>query len=317
MEDRKRPSERPTRPEAIGICIRSLNSRLITPVEYASCYHAWGGSFIIHPEVLQFCEKSYGIRTDYRGYFSQGKCIGAIATWGKYLAGDRHALRAYKVTNHVDFGYPVLYLPVAPGQRCIVLYRASFLLNLQQGSVRGGVFTGVKAMSILKQIPDELPTGKKEYQIKERRFARLGGTVRDVREFSTDEIAAIYEELFLIRWQRKPCGVERMKHTLSFLGKFLFGKVLMLKSRPVAIQINFRSETSRTICIDYINGGVDKSFDAISPGSLLSYLNGRDAWSEANTRGKQLIYSYGKSNTKYKDQWCHRIGRGFTGFWIP
>ena len=301
----------------IGICIRSLYTTSIAQEEYASCYEAWGGGFIVHPEVLQFLQNSYGIKTEYRGYYSQGKCVGAIATWDKYIAGDRHALRAHKLTDRVDFGYPVLYLPIAPGHSFPVLYRASFLLDFQQHKIDAAFFTRIKEMSILKQIPEELLTSKKEFQIKERRFERLGGTMRNVQDFNSDEIVAIYQELFHVRWQRKPCGLENMKHTLQFLGKFLFGKVLLLKNRPIAIQINFRAETSRTICIDYINGGADRSLDGISPGSLLSYINGRDAWAEANTRSKRLIYSYGKSNTKYKDQWCHRIGRGFTGFWLP
>ena len=93
--------------------------------------------------------------------------------------------------------------------------------------------------------------------------------------------------------------------------------MLWLKDRPVAIQMTYRAETSRTICLDYINGGVDKSFNGISPGSLLSYINGRLACEEAARTGKQLIYSYGKSDADYKDQWCDRVPRGYTGFWMP
>ena len=69
--------------------------------------------------------------------------------------------------------------------------------------------------------------------------------------------------------------------------------------------------------MDYINGGVDKRRNDLSPGSLLSYINGRRACEEARAAGKQLIYSYGKANTAYKDQWCHRVARGFSGYWLP
>ena len=301
----------------LSVRIRSINTAPITREEYAHYYHVWGGSFIIHPEVLQFFEDVYGIRTSYRGYFNEGKCVAALGTWGPYLAGDRNALRAYQLTDRIDFGYPILYLPVAPGCSCRVLFRAGFLLNLQRRQIGGAFFPGIKQVSILKQIPDALPTGKKEFQIKERRFERLGGAARNIREFGSEEIIAMYEELFQVRWQRKPHAIGAMKRTLDSLHKFLFGQVLLLKNRPVAIQINYRSETRLTICVDYINGGVDKSFSGISPGSLLSYINGRDACAEAQGQGKQLIYSYGKANTEYKDQWCDRMDRGFTGFWIP
>jgi hypothetical protein len=304
----------------LGVRIRSLNTKPITRGEYARCHWSWGGSFILHPEVLEFFEHNYGIKTNYRGYFRRGQCVGAVGTWGPYIAGDRSALRAYKLTELVDFGFPILYLPVAPEHSCTVLYRAGFLLNHQRQQIAGAVFTGFKRMSILKHIPDELESSKKRFQIEESRFARRGGTFRDIKEFRVDEVTAIYEELFHIRWNRKPHAIAALKSTLDCLQQFLFGKVLWLRDRPVAIQINYRVETSRTICIDYINGGVDKSLNGISPGSLLSYINGRDACAQARNSGKQLIYSYGvagTSNTDYKDLWCHRIARGFTGLWIP
>lgn len=294
--------------------LRSLNTVPITREDYVRCYESWGGSFIIHPEVLGYFEEVHGVRTTFRGYFQRETCVGAVPTWGPFLAGDRRALQVHGLTEAVDFGYPVLHLPVAPGCRCLVLYRASFLLAAQKPQISGMLFPPLKAMAILKKIPDELPTGKKEYQIKERRFARLGGTIRDIREFTHDEVIAMYDALHQMRWQHRPHAIGAMKTTLDHLGKFLFGKVLWLKDRAVAIQINYRAETDRTICIDYINGGADKSFNGISAGSLLSYLNGREAWAEAESRGKQLIYSYGKANTAYKDQWCNRVARGFTGF---
>ena len=297
--------------------IRSWNTAPITREDYARHYAAWGGSFILHPEVLQYFAEVHGVRSDFHGYFEHGECIGAVATWGPSIAGDRRALHERQLTERVDFGYPVLLLPVAPGRRCAVLYRAGYLLSLQRHQLAGAVFPFVKAIAILKEIPGELPTGKKEYQIKERRFERLGGTVRDILEFTDDEIIGMYETLHLVRWQRRPHAVETMKTTLGHLRKFLYGKVLWLKDRPVAIQINYRADTERTICIDYINGGVDKSFNGISPGSLLSYINGRDACAEAAARGKRLVYSYGKANTAYKNQWCNRVSRGFTGFWLP
>jgi Mig-14 len=301
----------------IDVRIRSLNTAPITREAYAGYYWSWGGSFILHPEVLQFFEDIYGITTHYRGYFRDEQCVGAVGTWGPYIAGDFNAFRTYKLEDQVDFGYPILYLPIAPGHKCAVHYRAGFLLNYQRHQIPCALFTGIKEMSILRRIPQELPACKSKFQSDERRFERLGGTVRDIKEFRNDEIIAIYEDLFHARWKCKPHAIATLKGTLDRLQQFLFGKVLWLKNRAVAIQINYRAETSRTICVDAINGGVDKSVKEISPGSLLLYINGRDACADAHSTGKQLIYSYGKSNAGYKDQWCVRIARGFTGFWFP
>ncbi len=294
-----------------------MNTAPIAPEVYAEHYSAWGGSFILHPEVLQFFEERFGLRTAYRGYFKDGRCVGAIAAWGPYIAGDYQALHACRVTDQLDFGYPILYLPIAPGHRCSVLYRAGYLLNDQRTQIARAAFPGVWSMSILKQIPDGLPSSKHRLQVEQRRFERRGGTVRDIKEFGSGEVAAMYEELFSLRWKRRPLAADTLKATLDRLGRFLFGKVLWLKDRPVAIQLNYRAETRRTICIDYVNGGIDKSLRGISTGSLLSYLNGSTACAEARAGGKQLIYSYGRSGAAYKDQWCERIPRGFTGFWLP
>src|ERR1700722_10349603 len=142
----------------LGTRVRSLNTAPITREEYAGRYRAWGGSFILHPEVLDYLEDTYGIKTSYRGYFKRGQCVGAAGTWGPYIAGDRNALRRYKLTDQVDFGFPVLYLPISPGHRCTVLYRASYLLNHQMRQIRGSIFRAAKPMFILRRIPDALPS---------------------------------------------------------------------------------------------------------------------------------------------------------------
>lgn len=303
--------------QSLSVRLRNLNSRPISPQEYARQYQMNGGSFILHPEVLDYLQQSYGVRADYRGFFKDGQCQGAVATWGTFIAGERYALRARKIADRIDFGCPVLYLPIAPGHRCWVLHRARFLLSLQRSRIGGAIFPSGKTMSILKSIPDDLLTGKKEFRMKERKFHDRGGEARDIRQLSVEDIVTVYTDLFRQRWGRKPHAIGSMKETLAALHKFLFGKVLMINERPIAIQINYRADTDPLICVDYINGGVDKSAHALSPGSLLSYINGKTACEEAKAAGRQLVYSYGKSDMDYKDQWCNRISRGFSGFWLP
>lgn len=236
------------------------------------------------------------------------------------MAGDYSALQAYRLKDKVDFGYPAMYLPIDPEHRCLILYKAKYLLGLQRQQIAGAFFYGreSKKMALLRKIPEELPSGKKEFQIKERRFDRQGGTIRDIQEFHGEEVAAIYADLHQQRWNKKPHAAPSLGATFSALKKFLFGKILWLDKQAIAIQINFRADTRRTICIDYINGGVHKGLHKnISPGALLSYINGHLAGEEGRREGKLLIYSYGKANTEYKDQWCHRVSRGLGGFWLP
>src|ERR1700679_2054198 len=170
--------------------LRSANTRKISAEAYARHYREWGGSFIVHPEVLRFFEHTYDVKVSYRGYFRNGQCVGAVPIWGQFVAGDRSALQANHLQDKEDFGYPVICLPIDPRYRCTVLYKAKYLLNLQRRQIGGAIFSGFKAMSILKRIPDDLP-GKTQYQLKQRRFERLGGVVRDVQDFCGEEIAAI------------------------------------------------------------------------------------------------------------------------------
>jgi hypothetical protein len=297
--------------------IRSLNTEPISRAEYASYYSAWGGSFILHPVVLQFFEDAHGIKTQYRGYFRHGQCVGAIGTWGPYIAGDWNALREFGVSTRLDLGYPILYLPIAPGHRCAILHRAAFLLDCQREQLAGAIFPRNQSMSILKQIPDQLPSGKKRFQKEERWFAQSGGTVRDIDDLAADEVVAIYDELHMMRWKRRAFAIGELKGTLDYLKRFLFGKVLWLKTRPVAIQINYRAETTGTVCIDYVNGATDRSLKRFTAGSLLSYINGRNACQQARREGKRLLYSYGRSRPGYKQYWCNPVARGFAGFWLP
>ncbi|MEO6993566.1 MAG: GNAT family N-acetyltransferase [Lacunisphaera sp.] len=301
----------------LSLHLRAANTELIGAEDYSSHYERWGGSFINHPEVLRYFAETHHVTPAFRGYFRAGRCIGAVATWGSFVAGDRSALHAFQLEDRDDFGYPLVYLPIDPQYACTVRFKARYLINPQRPQIGGAVFTRLKKMALLKNIPDALLTGKKEYQIKERRFQRSGGTIRDIHEFSCDEIVTMYTDLFYQRWQRAPHAIGSLKRTIGALQKFLFGKILWLEGRPIAIQLNYRAETARTICIDYINGGVDKSLKELSPGSLLSYINGRDACADSQRSGKLLFYSYGKANTDYKNQWCDRVSRGFTGVWLP
>ena len=284
---------------------RSLNTDPISREAYAGYFSCWGGSFIVHLAVLQFLEDAYGIKTEYRGYFRQGQRVGAIGTWGPYLAGDWNALRASGLDGRFDLGFPILHLPIAPGHRCTMLHRAAFLLVGQRRQVGGTIFRNGKSMAILRRIPDDLPTGKRRFRNEERWFGDAGGTPQDIGELGADEIVTIYDELHTMRWQRRPLAIDEPKGTLDRSKRFLFGKVFWLKTRPVAIQINCRAEMASTVCTDSVNGAADRSLKNVTAGSLLLYVNGRDAWAQASTSGKRLLYSYGGYRPGYKQYWCH------------
>src|SRR5215469_18012787 len=49
--------------------LRSANTSALSAAEYAQCYDTWGGSFIVHPDVLTYFQDAHDIKVRYRGYF--------------------------------------------------------------------------------------------------------------------------------------------------------------------------------------------------------------------------------------------------------
>ncbi len=55
-------------------------------------YSKFGGSLISHPNVINIISGLTGLSVDYYANISNDQVMGAIATLGKYIAGDKGAL---------------------------------------------------------------------------------------------------------------------------------------------------------------------------------------------------------------------------------
>ena len=151
----------------------------------------------------------------------------------------------------------------------------------------------------------------KKFRYNQRRELRLleeaGGSVRPMLAFSAPEQASIYADLFERRWGFAARGEAHLSEVFALLREFMTGSVLLRHEQPIAIQILYRVEAPGWISLEYINGGVDPQSSALSPGSVLSFVNTQAAWEDARTRGKPLRYSFGRADREYKDRWCHRV----------
>ncbi|SPO63982.1 Acetyltransferase (fragment) [Pseudomonas inefficax] len=151
----------------------------------------------------------------------------------------------------------------------------------------------------------------KKFRYNQRRELRLleeaGGVVRPISDFSAQEIASMYCDLFQRRWGFPATGAERMAEVLERLRELLIGSVLLLDGKPIAIQLVYRVEAPEWISVEYINGGVDPETKAFSPGSVLSFLNTQAAWEDARARNKPLRFSFGRADREYKDRWCNPV----------
>jgi hypothetical protein len=293
---------------------RYFNNKRISAEQYCDFYHKHGGSFILHPDTLGFIAEEFGLQPEFRGYFLSDICVCAIPTWGPYIAGDKSALKKYKVNDAIDFGYPQLYIPCDDNARVRIFFKSDYVTRFQSSCVLNARVHQKKCLSILRAIPEGLSENKiREFQAKLRRLIKAGGEIRDISSLPPHEIVSIYRHLFSLRWGHAPHGDALLPKTFAKFHRHLFGKVFFINGQPLAIQINYFSETNKTICIDYINGGVEKAHNNISPGSLLSYENGLAATTTAKTTNKRLIYNYGNADAEYKDRWCDRVPKLSTG----
>lgn len=289
--------------------LRSWRERGWTVVDaqtYAQAWQRFGGSVATHPLVIEELAALAEIPVRYLGWFQNGELKAAIPTWGRHLALSKDVLKRHGKKGLFDLGNAELILPAADDAQAPLRHSARYLSALNQGR-----FTGLKPQAdelALARQPEDL---SKKFRYNQRRELRLleeaGGVVRPLSEFSSEQIAAMYCDLFQRRWAFPATGGERMAEVVERLRSLLIGSVVFLHDAPIAIQLIYRVQAPGWDSVEYVNGGVDPQTRAFSPGSVLSFLNTQAAWDEARAAGKTLRFSFGRADREYKDRWCDRV----------
>ncbi|AMS14643.1 GNAT family N-acetyltransferase [Pseudomonas chlororaphis] len=273
---------------------------------YAAAWQRFGGSVATHPLVVERLANLAGIPVRYLAWEHAGELRAAIPTWGRDLALSKDVLKRRGKKGLFDLGNAELILPAAPETQAPLRHRGRYLSALNQGR-----FSTLKPQAeqlAMARTPEEL---SKKFRYNQRRELRLleeaGGVVRPVSEFSSQELAAIYCDLFQRRWGFPATGAERMADVIELLRELLIGSVIFLNDAPIAIQLVYRVEAPEWISVEYINGGVDPETREFSPGSVLSFLNTQSAWEQARAIDKPLRFSFGRADREYKDRWCNPV----------
>ncbi|AZC99743.1 MULTISPECIES: antimicrobial resistance protein Mig-14 [Pseudomonas] len=273
---------------------------------YAAAWQRFGGSVATHPLVVERLANLAGIPVRYLAWEHAGELRAAIPTWGRDLALSKDVLKRRGKKGLFDLGNAELILPAAPETQAPLRHRGRYLSALNQGR-----FSTLKLQAeqlAMARTPEEL---SKKFRYNQRRELRLleeaGGVVRPVSEFSSQELAAIYCDLFQRRWGFPATGAERMADVIELLRELLIGSVIFLNDAPIAIQLVYRVEAPEWISVEYINGGVDPETREFSPGSVLSFLNTQSAWEQARAIDKPLRFSFGRADREYKDRWCNPV----------
>lgn len=279
-----------------------------TPIDaraYADAWQRFGGSVATHPQVVERLAGLAGIPVRYLGWLEQGELQAALPTWGRHLALSKDVLKRHGRRGLFDLGNAEIILPAAASVRVPLRHQARYVsvLNAEQFSTLREQPEGLA----LAREPEEY---SKKFRYNQRREQRLleeaGGVIRPMLELSAAEQATIYAELFQRRWGFEATGKAHLAEVFALLREFMTGSLIYLQDQPVAIQILYRVEAPQWVSLEYINGGVDPQNREFSPGSVLSFVNTQNAWSEARALGKPLRYSFGRADREYKDRWCNR-----------
>ncbi|MFP3370685.1 antimicrobial resistance protein Mig-14 [Pseudomonas sp. SIMBA_068] len=273
---------------------------------YAEAWGRFGGSVATHPLVVEQLADLAQIPVRYLGWYQAGELKAAIPTWGRHLALAKDVLKRAGKKALFDLGNAEIILPAAADAAAPLRHTARYLSELCQGR-----FSGLKAQKEQLAMARAHEDLSKKFRYNQRRELRLleeaGGVVRPISDFSAQEIASMYCDLFQRRWGFPATGAERMAEVLERLRELLIGSVLMLDGKPIAIQLVYRVEAPGWVSVEYINGGVDPETKAFSPGSVLSFLNTQAAWEDARARNKPLRFSFGRADREYKDRWCNPV----------
>lgn len=286
--------------------VRERGWREIDAATYAQAWQRFGGSVATHPLVIEQLAQLAEIPVRYLGFEQQGELKAAIPTWGRHLALAKDVLKRHGKKGLFDLGNAELILPAAADAQAPLRHAGRYLSALNQGR-----FAGLKPQAeqlAMARTPEDL---SKKFRYNQRRELRLleeaGGVVRPISEFASSEIASMYCDLFLRRWEFPATGAERMAEVVERLRSLLIGSVVFLNDAPIAIQLVYRVEAPDWVSVEYVNGGVDPQTRDFSPGSVLSFLNTQSAWEQARAVGKPLRFSFGRADREYKDRWCDRV----------
>jgi len=285
----------------------SDNWQVINSQQYLTSYQQFGGSVATHPEVVATMSAMIGTETIYKACYRNEKLVAAIPVWDEFIAGDRRYLKKFDKQEEYDFSNTEIILPIAPQTK----------LNLNSHCNNLSILSSVSIEDLQPELHElcfaknmHMGEFSKRFLSNHRRKFRLfqdqGGSAKLVSEFSVEQLSSIYLDLFRKRWGKLVRGHQRLVEFLTPLENLLFGYVLFKNNKAIAIQLILLANTNCCISAVYINGGVDPEYSSYSAGSILTFLNIRAASQCAENANKQLRYSFGLPEQKYKDTWCVR-----------
>jgi hypothetical protein len=271
---------------------------------YSLIHNEFGGNTVTNPAILRFISDNYNVNQRYFVHHnSEGILDAAVCTWEERVAGERAFAKAYGID--IPIAFDEILLPVKESARKIIMPFNSKLLSVKNSASFINCYSKINShreICIVKSIKGKT---KQTLNRKTNLFLKNGGQIHPVKNIGNDNFYDIFTDLFYKRRSKK---VEQNK-TRVFLNEFndiLFGCYLSYDGKPCAAQLITRTEDFSTVYLDYINSGMDMSYDKFSIGSVCMWENIKMAYEYSQSINKTLRFSFGPPTHKYKDRFCTR-----------
>jgi hypothetical protein len=272
---------------------------------YQEAYQEFGGSFCTHPDVVRFLADKYSLDIRYKCRYVKGVVVSACFDDGTSLS------LAPKTCPVV---FDDIWFPSRDGIRFMLLKHSKRLSPFNRSNIINGIYSDKLKHKIcyIKKSFSNSTVKKRNGEL--RAFIRDGGSIRDISEFSNDELAFFYIKMFKNRWGEKyACySYAELTDVIQALRPFVFGSVLFFRDEVCAYDLIYHVQNKHHIYFEDLNGGFDSKISEFALGSILLWVNILQADLICKNHNKERVFSIGIfAGWEYKRQWCklHPLGR--------
>lgn len=286
----------------------------ISAADYHLAFENFGGSFAVHPQVVALVSSLASRPVRYVGLTSQTEILAAAPLWGEHVVATKQALEHYSASHLIDVGDSEVVLPISNSVRINMPFKVSMLsslhllniINLEQDKCPYPSLESISSLTLARGLRtgrnQHTAKSKKRRRLQIQRFQELGGQFRPLCDFSTNEIVAIYTQLYKKRWGDSAylMGESCLPVVFGELRDLLAGDMLFFDDRPVAMELVYKHVTPLWLFANCVQMVRDPEFIELSAGKILFFHNLDQLENEAIASNRTLRYCLGWNDAAYK-----------------
>ncbi|WP_159565393.1 GNAT family N-acetyltransferase [Budvicia diplopodorum] len=271
--------------------------------EYKQAYAKFGGNLSSEPRILEFFHKHHDLNEN---FFTKkndnGELIGAICSWENgYISGEQKIAKKHNLGNYL-LNFDEVMPPIKKDSIRILPFKTKYLSAINSRNIMNSshFLDANREISIVNNVSSKTRNSRNREL---RKFIDSGGSIRKISEYDINSLLPIYEKLYFQR-RGTGAGTEGARNLLSEIPDLLFGSVLEMHGEPCAMQWITKSEDHQRIYLDYVNAGMNMELKHLSVGTIIAWINVRDAIDYGTARNKEVRFSFGRPSADYKERWC-------------